>query len=149
MESPTVRPATRGDVTRMREIARAAKGIWGYDSELVARWADNLPFPAERETWVASCRDRVVAFASLFPPDDDGVGILDGLWVDPVHFGEGIGTLLFEHATKRARTLEATAVELESDPNAVGFYERMGASQVRTVVGSWGRELPVMRLDLE
>jgi GNAT superfamily N-acetyltransferase len=148
MGSPAVRPATAGDVPRLREIARAAKGAWGYDSEQVEEWARSLAFPSERETWVAQLDDRAVAFAALLPPQVDGVSVLDDLWVDPLYFGDGIGTILFRHAAMRARKLGATALELEAEPNAVGFYEVMGASQVRTAISGWGRELPVMRLEL-
>jgi hypothetical protein len=39
-------------------------------------------------------------------------------------------------------------MEWEGEPNAVGFYERMGGRRVRTVTSEWGRELPVMAVDL-
>jgi GNAT superfamily N-acetyltransferase len=144
----TVRAAAAADVPRMREVARAAKGHWGYDEEQLRAWAAGLEYPAHREHWVAECKGVVVAYASLLPRDDD-VCELDDLWVAPEFIGRGIGSVLFAHAVERARECGATAVRWEADPNAVGFYERMGASIVGTTVGSWGRELPVMRLELE
>jgi hypothetical protein len=39
-------------------------------------------------------------------------------------------------------------MEWESDPNAVGFYRRMGGDTVRMQRSEWGRDLPVMAVDL-
>jgi hypothetical protein len=53
-------------------------------------------------------------------------------------------------AVSRARAGGASALELDADPNAVGFYERMGARQVGETPSSVvpGRSLPRMRIDL-
>ena len=73
-------------------------------------------------------------------------------WVQPRHMRAGIGTALFRHAIETARAMGAASLEIESDPNAAGFYERMGARRVGTVPSKpAGRELPVltMRLDAD
>ena len=49
------------------------------------------------------------------------------LFVEPALLGSGIGRLLFEWATARARDLGATRMIIEADPGAAPFYERMGA----------------------
>jgi len=131
----------------MREIARASKGYWGYDEDRVRRWAASLEFPADRDHWVADIGGTTVAYASLLAPVD-GSCVLDDLWVDPPFIGGGIGTFLFERALDRARELGAAALELEAEPDAVGFYERMGAHIVGHAESSWGRQLPVMRIEL-
>lgn len=142
-----MRAATAADEPRMREIACASKGHWGYDAERLRSWSGALEYPAHREHWVAECDGALAAYASLLPPDE-GVCELDDLWVDPPFIGRGIGSMLFAHAVKRARELGARAVRLESEPNAVGFYEGKGARVVGSRVGGWGRELPVMELEL-
>jgi GNAT superfamily N-acetyltransferase len=143
----TIRPATAADEPRMREVAGASKGHWGYDPERLRAWSAALEYPAHRDHWVAECDGVVAAYASLLPPDD-GVCELDDLWVEPAYIGRGIGSVLFARAVERAKEHGATAMRLEAEPNAVGFYERMGASVVGTTVGSWGRDLPVMCLEL-
>ena len=142
-----IRSWTAADEPRMREIACASKGYWGYDEERLRAWADALEYPAHREHWVAECDGAIAAYASLLPPDD-GICELDDLWVEPAFIGRGIGTLLFARAAQRARELGADAVRLEAEPNAVGFNERLGARVAGSTTGSWGRELPVMRLEL-
>jgi GNAT superfamily N-acetyltransferase len=143
----TIRAATAADEPRMREVARASKGHWGYGEERLSTWAAALEYPQNREHWIAEHDGVVVAYASLLPPDD-GVCELDDLWVDPPFIGRAIGSLLFAHAAERARDRGATALRWEAEPNAVGFYERAGATVVGSATGSWGRELPVMRLEL-
>ena len=44
--------------------------------------------------------------------------------------------------------LGATAMQWEAEPNALGFYARMGGRQVRTTTSEWGRELLVMGVSL-
>lgn len=77
------------------------------------------------------------------------VCVLEDLWVDPPAMGRGIGARLFRRAVERARACGATRLEWEAEPNAVGFYEKMGGSVLRDSEPSeWGRVLPVMGVSL-
>jgi GNAT superfamily N-acetyltransferase len=147
----TIRRAAAGDGRRLREITIASKGHWGYDPERVRTWVDGLHLPSRiassAELHVADLDGEVVAWAELLPPAN-GVCVLDHLWVDPPWIGRGIGTSLLEHAAERARRLGATALEIESEPSAVGFYTGLGARHVRDEASSWGRPLPVLELAL-
>jgi GNAT superfamily N-acetyltransferase len=141
----TVRAAAPADDDRLRIVAETSKGHWGYEPERLRAWAAKLDL--SREIWVAEVDGEIVAWAALLPPAD-GVCELDDLWVEPGSIGRGIGTILFDHAVRRSRSLGGRALRWEADPNAVGFYERMGAATVGTATGSWGRELPVMEIAL-
>jgi GNAT superfamily N-acetyltransferase len=141
----TVRAAAPADDDRLRIVAETSKGHWGYAPERLRTWAATLDL--SREIWVAEADGEIVAWAALLPPAD-GVCELDDLWVEPGSIGRGIGTALFDHAVARSRSLGGRALRWEADPNAVGFYERMGAVTVGTATGSWGRELPVMEITL-
>jgi N-acetylglutamate synthase-like GNAT family acetyltransferase len=143
----TVRPALLADLDRVRELTVASKEHWGYDHDFVVRWAEGLTFSSPRERWVAEERGVVVAWAALVEPED-GVAVLDDLWVDPEDMGRGIGTRLFLLALGRARELGASRLEWGAEPNAVGFYEKMGGRYLRDHVTSWGRVAPVMGIDL-
>jgi len=142
----TIRPAAAGDRERMREVARLAKGHWGYDAELVRSWSAGFAFAEHADRWVAE-RGEVVAWAALLPPRE-GVAVLDDLWVEPGAMGAGIGRLLFDVAGERARELGATRLEWGADPNAVGFYEKVGGTFVRDHTTVWGRVAPWMGMDL-
>jgi len=152
METLRIRRAEAADGERLREITAAAKALWDYDPQRVAVWAAQLDFSATalatRETHVAEQGDRIVAYAALVHEGE--TVILDDLWVDPPSIGEGIGARLFTVALERARELRAKRLEWESEPNAVGFYEKMGGRWLRdSEPSSWGRILPVMAIDLE
>jgi GNAT superfamily N-acetyltransferase len=65
--------------------------------------------------------------------------------------GRGVGRALFEHALEQARRLGHRTLRIEADPNAEGFYTRMGARHVGvTVTNIEGqrRELPLLLYDL-
>jgi GNAT superfamily N-acetyltransferase len=146
-----IRPAEPQDADRLREIFTAAKGSWGYDAGLVREAAAALDLSPEallaREVYVAEVDGQAVGFVSLVPGSE--AWLLDDLWVDPAWMGRGIGRLLFTHASDRAREAGAHRLEWESDPNAVGFYEKMGGEYVRASEPTiWGRVVPIMGVDL-
>jgi GNAT superfamily N-acetyltransferase len=147
MTEPRLRPAAPEDYERVRELTLESKAHWGYDREFVRTWAEGLTFESERERWVAEVGGEIVAWAALVPPAD-GVAVLDDLWVDPAWLGRGLGSRLFRLAADRARELGAERLELGAEPNAVGFYEKLGARKLRDHVTEWGRLAPWMGLEL-
>jgi GNAT superfamily N-acetyltransferase len=144
----TVRAAVPADTEGLRELTFASKAHWGYDHDLVRGWADELDFPSGQERWVAEADGAIVAWAGLTPPADDGVAVLDHLWVDPGAMGQGLGSRLFLLAADRARELGAERLEWSAEVNAVGFYEKVGGRKLRDHVTEWGRVAPWMGLDL-
>jgi ribosomal protein S18 acetylase RimI-like enzyme len=94
-------------------------------------------------------RGTIVGYA-IVRVDGDAAFLRD-LFVDPAHFRKGIGRMLFDDAVRFAREREARKMTLVGDPNAVGFYERMGMRQIASepsIVGN-DRMLPVMAFDIE
>ena len=144
----TVRAARPADEGRLRELTFESKAHWGYDLDLVRGWADGLDFESGQERWVAEADGAIVAWAGLAPPGEDGVAVLDHLWVDPAAMGQGVGSRLFRVAADRARDLGATGLEWSAEVNAVGFYEKVGGRKLREHVTEWGRVAPWMGLDL-
>lgn len=146
-----IRPVAAGEGERLREITAAAKGFWGYDPVRVREWAAALDLSPGRLAaacaYVAELDRRAVAWAEILPPAG-GVCVLEHLWVEPARIRGGVGTRLFAFAADRARDLGATAIEWEAEPNALGFYTRMGGRPVRTTVSEWGRELSIMCVSL-
>ena len=70
---------------------------------------------------------------------------MEGLFVDPTHRGIGIGRLLVEEALRRHPNL--TTDVNEQNPQAIGFYERMGFERVgRSELDGQGRAYPLIHL---
>ncbi|HKP12963.1 MAG TPA: GNAT family N-acetyltransferase [Blastocatellia bacterium] len=115
----------------LTDIAHAAKRHWNYPERWIEIWRDTLTitpdYVADNEVIVARVKDQIVGFYAL--TGSGAKRVLDHLWLLPSSIGGGIGRRLFDHAMQRARQLGATEVEIEADPNAVGFYERMGATR--------------------
>ena len=146
-----IREARDTDFGRLREIAVDSKAYWGYDRALVEDWAKGGGFEPDslgkRLVFVAEEDGAPVGWASLVPRGE--VGWLEDLWVEPAWIGRGVGRRLFEHVKARARELGAARLEWEAEPNARGFYERMGGAYVRdSEVTEWGRVLDVFGLEL-
>lgn len=51
---------------------------------------------------------------------------LEHMFIEPNHLGAGIGTLLFKHLHKRCISRGINQVKILVDPNARGFYDKMG-----------------------
>jgi predicted N-acetyltransferase YhbS len=56
------------------------------------------------------------------------------MWVAPDLIGTGVGKQLFLAAMQKASELKLSAVEISSDPNAEGFYQKMGAYRLGETV---------------
>ena len=115
----------------------------------IESWRDVLTvrpeFIAGHETYAAIDEGRAIGFYAL-GRKGDRMDLLH-LWVLPEAMGRGVGRSLFSHALERARFLGFRELEIESDPNAEGFYQRMGAHRVGTsskVLAGHNRELPVL-----
>jgi ribosomal protein S18 acetylase RimI-like enzyme len=145
----TIVRARPKDAEALTEIAHAAKRHWGYPESWIVAWRDILTIPlefiAENVAYCALEQDRAIGFYVL-TTEDDGIH-LDHLWILPEAMGRGIGRALFEHAAAQARRSGFDSMQIEADPNAEGFYKRMGATRVGTsaseVEGS-PRELPLL-----
>ena len=151
MNSQThIRLADPDDGERLREIARSAKGHWGYEPAKVRAWADTLDFSPEclraRLVLVAESEGAPVAWASAV---DGEIWWLDDLWVEPSGMDRGIGARLFERIAEHARAAGASRLEWEAERNALGFYEKMGGRYLRDAASSsWGPANTVMALEL-
>lgn len=77
---------------------------------------------------------------------------LEHFWVTPEQIGCGLGRAMFASALVAARRCGATALHIKSDPNAEGFYQRMGARRVGEerylLLDKYPRELPLLVIDL-
>jgi ribosomal protein S18 acetylase RimI-like enzyme len=143
-------PSQAGALTR---IAFAAKRHWRYPEGWIELWAPALTilpgFVGENEVWVAMAGEQEIAFYAL--SGEGAEASLEHLWVLPERMGRGVGARLFSHAVSRSRERGFSLLLIESDPNAQGFYERMGARKVRENVyclEGATRALPVLEMTL-
>ena len=142
------------DAPLLTEIAFAAKRHWGYPERWIESWRDILTMRKEFIAANVACcaieEDHVAGFYVL-TTEEDGLH-LDHLWIRPAAMRRGVGRALFEHAIEQARNSGFTAIKIEADPNAEGFYQHVGAVRVGTAISEVDgkrRELPMMEYRLE
>ena len=146
--------AQPGDAGVLTRVAFAAKAHWGYPERWMERWREGLTitpeFISRNEVYVATVEGEQAGFYALA---GEGRRVeLEHLWVLPERMGEGVGRALVEHALRTAASLGAGVVGIEADPNAEGFYHRMGARRVGEIVYEIdGRErvLPLLAMYIE
>ncbi len=151
-----LRLANRDDAPRLTALAREAKAHWGYPAAWLELWRDALTItPDYIETHtvlvasVESESEPVIGMCALEDHEDHWQ--LSHLWIDPRAHGRGAGRALVERALAiAARRRPGSVVRVESDPNAAGFYRRLGGRDVGSVPapmdGDPARVLPVFEL---
>jgi N-acetylglutamate synthase-like GNAT family acetyltransferase len=148
-----IRRAQPDEAAVLTEIAHAAKRHWGYPENWIEHWKDDLTitpdFIANNEMYVAFAGEEIAGCCALVIRDS--LAELEHMWIRPEHMGNGVGRALFNQIMERAQTFDAKTVELSADPNAEGFYRRMGATrvgEVRSEIEGQPRVLPRMRFAL-
>lgn len=140
------------DADELTRLTLASKAHWGYPAEWMKKWASTLRISPEyleqHFTMKAISAGRIAGYYSLIPFLSKGFCLLHNLFVLPEFMGRGIGRALFDDALGQTRAAGATRMEWESDPNAAGFYRRLGAHYLRDNVGDYGRALPVFTIDV-
>ena len=143
--------AKASQAARLTQIAHAAKSYWGYPSHWIELWHDQLHISAAfidaNPVYVAIVDDAILGFYALTGSGEKLQ--LEHMWVMPVAIGQGIGRVLFQHALKRAARLGAQIIEIEADPNAEGFYQKMGAEtvgEVNYILEGQRRSLPLLQM---
>jgi N-acetylglutamate synthase-like GNAT family acetyltransferase len=149
----TIRSASAADAQALTTIALEAKRYWGYPEHWIKHWESELTISSEyirdNHVYVHEDDGEIRGFYALCV--DGTKAELDHMWVTPAAIGSGIGKELFLDAMERAAKLNVNAVEISSDPNAAGFYKRMGATQIgevdAPVDGQPGRKLPRLKIE--
>ena len=143
-----IRLATLADLEVLNTIAFMAKAHWGYPPEWMVEWRSVLRLTEEsfaaEIVWVAMIDGSMAGWIGL---EDQAERVwVEDLWVWPAQMGKGVGRALLEKAIEEAGRLGKRKLALESDPNAPGFYERMGMTRVGERVMSPTRVLPLFEL---
>jgi GNAT superfamily N-acetyltransferase len=143
-----IRPAAKEEAERLSEIAHDAKRYWGYPEHWIEHWHDDLTvstdYLASNQVFVAEKADQILGFYALIVRE--GKTELDHLWVAPEYIGSGVGKELFLHALQHASRRNVPEIEILSDPNAEGFYRKMGAHRIGETVSEIDGELRTLPL---
>ena len=125
-----LRNARMEECEALSALCLRSKAHWGYDATFVEACAPYLRIEAHcvevGHAFVAlDHADQIVGVCQIDP--GNASGNLDLLFIDPDQIGTGAGRILFQDAAQRLREAGETVMTILSDPDARGFYERMGA----------------------
>ena len=147
-----IRRASSDEANKLTQIALDAKRYWGYPEHWIKHWESDLTissdFIRDNHVFVAEQEGEIRGFYALCVSGNKAE--LEHMWVATGSIGTGVGKELFLDAMDRATKLEVREIEISADPNAAGFYERMGASQIgetESSIDGQVRKLPRLRIE--
>jgi GNAT superfamily N-acetyltransferase len=129
-------------------MALRSKAHWGYESEFLEACRQELTLTPElidaEQVYLIEDGGRPVGFYTLVKWAADIE--LGHFFVDPPSIGRGVGRALWDDALERAAELGYARLLIQSDPNAEGFYLKLGAERIGEVPSAvWpGRKLPLL-----
>jgi N-acetylglutamate synthase-like GNAT family acetyltransferase len=147
-----IRKAATEDAAALTRIAHDAKRHWGYPEHWIKHWQDDLTitpdYVAANRVYLAENEGGLLGFYALIMRDEKAE--LDHIWVTPKSIGSGVGKELFLHAMQIAAGEKVSEFEIVSDPNAEGFYRKLGAHRTGEIVSEIDgapRTLPRLTID--
>ena len=125
-----IRDARPDEALALEALQRRSSDVWESDRASLAAHPDAIEPPHRA---IAEGRVRVAVDASgrrlgfsVVLTVTDGRCELDDLFVEPDAMRQGVGRLLVDDVVSRAAAAGATYVDVIANPNALGFYERVG-----------------------
>lgn len=125
------RPSQAIEAAALSDIAIESKGHWGHSREQLEIWRKDLQISTEyietntvETIWQETSKVGFIAIKREPEP------ILDHLWLLPKAIGRGFGKLAFRRAIVLAEKMGIETLTIISDPDAEGFYLRMGAERI-------------------
>jgi len=130
------------------DLQRRASLMWEEDRPFLEAHPEAVDLPADQigegHVFVWEEDGAVMGFGVLLPRDD-GDAELDGVFVEPHRWGEGIGRRLVDHGLAMARERGEISVNLVANLRTVGFYERCGFLALSEVDRPPGRGMWMVR----
>lgn len=144
-----IRPASAGEANLLSELAYASEAFWGYDTDFMSAFRAKYRVTEEQIlselVQVLEDEGAIVGFFYVMPNIE--ITELEFFYIAPQFIGKGYGEVLWQALMGFCRDREIAEIELVTSPQAVGFYERMGAQVVGEVVSMLreGRLIPKLR----
>jgi GNAT superfamily N-acetyltransferase len=124
----------------LTEISFAAKRYWDYPQEYFDVWKDELTISEDyiknNIVFAAEADATLAAYYSVVEVKQDFMAgrtkVEKGFWLEhmfvlPKFIGGGIGGALYAHMKDFCNDNGIAELRIFADPNAKGFYEKMGA----------------------
>lgn len=158
-----IRRAHPEDCAELTLLSFASKRYWNYPEKYFEIWKSELTITVEymraNRVFLAENEQDIIGYFSIVEVKDafwaGKVFINKGFWlehmyVNPRYIKCGIGTKLINYAKNYCHQQKIHFLYIFVDPNANGFYDKMGASYLGESLSSIdGRMVSEYRLDIE
>jgi GNAT superfamily N-acetyltransferase len=126
----TLRRAIPADTASLRALMATSNGYERPAARaMIVAYAETWSVPeGPHEVWLVEDGGAIMGFFALIPHGADLE--LDLFFTANDAQGTGVGRRLFAAMEDRARALGSSCVIISSNPEAAGFYRRMGAVDV-------------------
>jgi N-acetylglutamate synthase-like GNAT family acetyltransferase len=127
-----VRQARLEELPGLSELCLRSKAVWGYDQAFLEACRSELTLRPEelRTTLVAVAESESGVAGVVQIKVADAEADLLKLFIEPRKLRSGIGSFLLSWAIEQAKSMGATRLLVESDPDAASFYRGIGAYDV-------------------
>jgi len=125
-----IRDARADEAFALEALQRRASDVWEEYRAQLAAHPDAITPPhqaiaAGRVRVAVDAAGRRLGFSTVLPIHDRRCE-LDDLFVEPEWMRRGVGRVLVDDLATRAHTAGASYVDVIANPNALGFYTRLG-----------------------
>lgn len=128
-----IRHATMDDLAMLNNLMHLSKRHWGYDEVFMEKFMKKFALRPvtllEGRTFITSLENKDIGFYN-FILNKEGQCELENFFIYPELIGQGIGRVMWEKCLETARTKHISSFVLWADPNADGFYVKMGCTKI-------------------
>ncbi|KFN03012.1 GNAT family N-acetyltransferase [Bacillus clarus] len=145
-----VREAILSEANELSELALHSKATWDYSEEFILACKEDLTITEDyiknNFVYVLENDDIKNGFFSFLSE----ANALDFLYLHPDYKGKGYGKTLWKFVVEKANELGLKSFTIDSDPNAKGYYMKMGAKLIGETPSTVFKDrlLPLLRYDL-
>ncbi len=147
MKDFVIRRASLDDLPAINGLIQASSTYRGEYRPMLANYAVSQAQIERDQMYVADAAGAIVGLYSLTLGNEPE---LDLMFVADHLQGSGLGRALIVHLTETARQLRVREIKIVSHPPSVGFYKRVGATEVGMKPPSgrvtWARPILVLKV---
>ncbi|PEA29678.1 GNAT family N-acetyltransferase [Bacillus toyonensis] len=145
-----IREAALAEADELSELALHSKATWNYSEEFILSCKADLTITEEyikyNFVYVLEKNNMKIGFFSFLRNEN----ALDFLYIHPRYKGKGYGKILWKFVIEKANELGIKRFTIDSDPNAKGYYLKMGAKLIgeTPLTVCKNRFLPLLQYDV-
>ncbi|PEP14372.1 GNAT family N-acetyltransferase [Bacillus wiedmannii] len=145
-----IRNALLSEANELSELALHSKATWNYSEAFILACKEDLTitegYISNNFVCVLENENTKIGFFSFLRNDK----ALDFLYIHPRYKGKGYGKIMWKFVIEQANELGIKSFTIDSDPNAKGFYLKMGAKLIGETPSTVfeDRLLPLLQYDV-